>query len=288
MELTLPAEPLELSSLRRALQRWLAECEASEADSYDIVLACNEACANAIEHAYGPGDASVHIDAAFSGDEVAITVRDYGRWREPRGNNRGRGLGLMETLMDSVNIVTDPDTGTEVSMTRRLKISDDGARAARARAARDVLVARVSGEVDLSNAASVTDRLIEATPNSATALVLDLSGTRYLDSSGVRMLFELAQRLRNRGQELEAGRPRRLERQARAAADGGRAGRADVELGRARRRRVAEPSDAAAAERNRDLVGDVQLPVLEAVDVVHARGRGRRPSFSSIGPETPS
>jgi anti-anti-sigma factor len=67
----------------------------------------------------------------------------------------------------------------------------------------DVVVARVSGEVDLSNAASVTDRLIEATSNSATALVLDLSGTRYLDSSGVRMLFELAQRLRNRGQDLE-------------------------------------------------------------------------------------
>ena len=122
MELTLPAEPLELSSLRRALQRWLAECDASDADSYDIVLACNEACANAIEHAYGPGDASVHIDAACSGNEVAITVRDYGRWREPRGNNRGRGLGLMETLMDSVSIVTDPKSGTKVSMTRKLKV----------------------------------------------------------------------------------------------------------------------------------------------------------------------
>ena len=66
-----------------------------------------------------------------------------------------------------------------------------------------VVVARVSGEVDLSNADSVTDRLIEATPNSTTVLVLDLSGTRYLDSSGVRMLFELAQRLRNRGQGLQ-------------------------------------------------------------------------------------
>jgi anti-sigma regulatory factor (Ser/Thr protein kinase) len=84
------------------------------------VLACNEACANAIEHAYGPGDAAVHIDAVLSGDEVAITVRDKGRWRASRGNNRGRGLGLIETLMDSVHIVTDPDTGTEVSMTRRL------------------------------------------------------------------------------------------------------------------------------------------------------------------------
>jgi anti-sigma regulatory factor (Ser/Thr protein kinase) len=120
MELTLPAEPMELSSLRRAMQLWLAECAASETESYDIVLACNEACANAIEHAYGPGDASVHIDAAFADDEVAITIRDQGRWREPRGDHRGRGLGLIETLMDSVNIVSDPDNGTKVSMTRRL------------------------------------------------------------------------------------------------------------------------------------------------------------------------
>ena len=127
MELTLPAEPLELGSLRRALRRWLAECQAGEAESYDIVLACNEACANAIEHAYGPGDASVQVDAALSGDEVAITVRDSGRWRDARGSNRGRGLGLIETLMDSVNIVTTPGSGTEVSMTRRLKGSTDGA-----------------------------------------------------------------------------------------------------------------------------------------------------------------
>jgi anti-sigma regulatory factor (Ser/Thr protein kinase) len=127
MELRLPAEPLELGSVRRALRRWLAECEATEAESYDIVLACNEACANAIEHAYGPGDASVQVDAAFSGDEVAITVRDSGRWRDARGTNRGRGLGLIETLMDSVNIVTTPGSGTEVSMTRRLKGSTDGA-----------------------------------------------------------------------------------------------------------------------------------------------------------------
>ena len=120
MELTLPAEPMELSSLRRALQRWLTECNASDADSYDIVLACNEACANAIEHAYGPGDASVQIEAAFRDGEVGITVRDHGQWRDSRGDNRGRGLALMETLMDSVNIRTDPDLGTQVSMTRRL------------------------------------------------------------------------------------------------------------------------------------------------------------------------
>jgi anti-anti-sigma factor len=67
----------------------------------------------------------------------------------------------------------------------------------------DVVVAHVSGEVDLSNAASITERLLAAIPNTATTLVLDLSGTSYLDSSGVRMIFDLAHRLRNRRQGLE-------------------------------------------------------------------------------------
>ena len=66
----------------------------------------------------------------------------------------------------------------------------------------DVVVARVGGEVDLSNAGSVTERLLDAVPNTATGLVLDMSRTGYLDSSGVRMIFELAQRLRTRGQDL--------------------------------------------------------------------------------------
>ncbi len=127
LALTLPAKPLELGSLRRALRRWLAECQADASESHDIILACNEACANAIEHAYGPGDATVQIDAALSGNEVAITITDSGRWRDSRGTNRGRGLGLMETLMDSLEIVTAADEGTRVSMTRALRRIRDAA-----------------------------------------------------------------------------------------------------------------------------------------------------------------
>ena len=67
----------------------------------------------------------------------------------------------------------------------------------------DAVVARLAGEVDLSNASSVKDRLLHAVPNSAAALVLDLSETAYVDSSGVRLIFELAERLRSRGQKLE-------------------------------------------------------------------------------------
>jgi anti-anti-sigma factor len=66
----------------------------------------------------------------------------------------------------------------------------------------DVVIATVKGEIDISNAASVKDGLLRAVPNTATALVLDLSNTAYVDSSGVRLIFELAERLRSRGQRL--------------------------------------------------------------------------------------
>jgi anti-anti-sigma factor len=67
----------------------------------------------------------------------------------------------------------------------------------------DAILARLSGEVDLANARSVKERLLDAVPNTASGLVLDLSATRHLDSSGVRLIFELAERLENRRQKLE-------------------------------------------------------------------------------------
>jgi anti-anti-sigma factor len=66
----------------------------------------------------------------------------------------------------------------------------------------DVVVARLSGEIDLSNAAEVGDELSSSVPNTALGLVLDLTATTYLDSSGVHLIFDLAERLRTRQQQL--------------------------------------------------------------------------------------
>jgi anti-sigma regulatory factor (Ser/Thr protein kinase) len=126
LQLTLPADPLTLAFLRGELRRWLTACEATDDERSDIVLACNEAFANAIEHAYGPGDGSVEMEAALSDHEISITVRDFGRWREPRGHNRGRGLPLIEAVMDSLTVVKGDREGTEVRMVRRLGGSRDG------------------------------------------------------------------------------------------------------------------------------------------------------------------
>jgi anti-anti-sigma factor len=66
----------------------------------------------------------------------------------------------------------------------------------------DVVVARLSGEIDLSNAAQVGEDLGGGVPNSALGLVIDLTATDYLDSSGVHLVFDLAERLQRRQQQL--------------------------------------------------------------------------------------
>ena len=70
-----------------------------------------------------------------------------------------------------------------------------------------VVVARVGGEIDLSNARDLGARLASAVPNAALGVVIDLSAVTYLDSSGVHVLFELAERLRGRQQQLRVAVP---------------------------------------------------------------------------------
>ena len=71
----------------------------------------------------------------------------------------------------------------------------------------DMVVARLSGEVDMSNATYVRDQLLASMPNEAIALVLDISGTRYLDSAAIEILFEVSRRLARRRQELRLAMP---------------------------------------------------------------------------------
>jgi serine phosphatase RsbU (regulator of sigma subunit)/anti-sigma regulatory factor (Ser/Thr protein kinase) len=123
LELRVPAEREQLASVRSTLRRWLEGVGAAGGDVADILLACGEAAANAVEHAYGPTDADFGLSAEFGDGEVVLTIRDRGQWRSPRGENRGRGRALMEAVMDSV--VVEPTTeGTTVVMRRCLRSAD--------------------------------------------------------------------------------------------------------------------------------------------------------------------
>jgi anti-anti-sigma factor len=78
-----------------------------------------------------------------------------------------------------------------------------------------LLRARLTGEVDLSNAAEFEAAIIDLVPNEAVGMVLDLTALSYLDSSGIRMLLTLVGRFAWRGQQLaivspEGSRVRRV------------------------------------------------------------------------------
>ncbi len=116
-ELRIPADPARLRAVRRSVTRWLAASGVEHEAIADIVLACSEACANAIEHAYGPGEGTVEIEGALHDGQIDLTVRDGGSWREPRVGDRGRGLRLIGACMDEVHI-EQTGNGTEVRMRR--------------------------------------------------------------------------------------------------------------------------------------------------------------------------
>jgi anti-sigma regulatory factor (Ser/Thr protein kinase) len=119
MKLALPAEPESLSVLRRRLGRYLHAVEASDDVAYEVMLTVCEAAGNAIEHAYGPVDATFDVEVSFENGTLLAVVRDRGSWRERRGTHRGRGLKIIEGLMDEVEVTTEPD-GTVIRMRRRL------------------------------------------------------------------------------------------------------------------------------------------------------------------------
>jgi anti-anti-sigma factor len=66
----------------------------------------------------------------------------------------------------------------------------------------DARVVRVSGEIDLSNAHDVLESIGEAVRSGATAIIVDLSGVTFLDSSGISMLFRLRERIGYSRQDL--------------------------------------------------------------------------------------
>ena len=115
------SDALELSVFRRRLRSWLVALGLDDATVNDMLIAAGEACANAIEHAYGfSAEAAIEVSATLIDGSMEIRVADRGRWREPGPrDNRGRGMGIMAALADNVWVERGPD-GTVVHIVKRI------------------------------------------------------------------------------------------------------------------------------------------------------------------------
>jgi anti-sigma regulatory factor (Ser/Thr protein kinase) len=120
LELERPARPGVLAGIRQAIDHWLRGHSIDREVATEIMVAVNEACSNAIAHAYGPGRGTFNVRLERAEGSVEATVVDQGHWRAPRGEDRGRGLKIMRAAMDDVDVKTDRD-GTEVVMRRALR-----------------------------------------------------------------------------------------------------------------------------------------------------------------------
>ena len=118
--LQVAGDPRALTSTRDTVRRWLEEAGADPVETHDITMACNEACQNAIEHAYGLGADLFDVVLERTGTDVVIRVRDHGGWKTTTSPDRGRGLGLMRKLMDAVDIEAG-ELGSTIELRRRLR-----------------------------------------------------------------------------------------------------------------------------------------------------------------------
>lgn len=219
LRLSLPNEPKLLRAFRATLQRWLEAAGATERESIEIVLAASEAVGNAMTHAYSLNEQLLDVEADCDGGTVAITVRDHGQWRVLRREQGGRGIPLMQSLMDDVHIVTGED-GTVVMLTRALGTPRRLNPTRQAVAPADlqefdeqadhsagVALVEADREIDLSNAAELAARISSAMTNRHRALVVDLSGCAYIDSGGLAILFATAHRLSSHRQDMRLVMP---------------------------------------------------------------------------------
>jgi serine/threonine-protein kinase RsbW len=120
LSMTFPSVPEELRLLRHRLRDWLTVRRYRSSEAEAIVLAVNEAAANAIEHGYQEGSGTIEVTGEASDGHLEITVTDHGAWREGGPDlARGRGLSLMRTLMDGVDVRPSP-AGTTVVLRQAL------------------------------------------------------------------------------------------------------------------------------------------------------------------------
>ncbi len=102
------AVPLAVPIARRTLLRYAQRIGLDDDARYALITAAGEAMANAVEHAYSERPGIVRLAVAHTPAALQVTVEDDGNWKAPHvSSERGRGLPIMRSLMDAVEVRTE-------------------------------------------------------------------------------------------------------------------------------------------------------------------------------------
>ncbi len=128
-ELVLENEPTCVAVARRFVASYLDSLDVPRTEAGDVLLAFNEAVSNAHRHA-APGAAGrVRVACDLKQNQLVLVIEDNGEGFDYDDSMSGspdplaasgRGLFLMNELMDRVDVDSSPD-GTRVELVRQLR-----------------------------------------------------------------------------------------------------------------------------------------------------------------------
>lgn len=121
IHLKIPCSEEYIKIVRLQAEAIARRVEFSEDEIFDIITAVGEACDNCIEH--GVSDKGVDVQYHLTPAELRVEVQDFGPGFNPEGkgleppdlmDEDGRGLFLMNQLMDFVSIESQIGHGTRI------------------------------------------------------------------------------------------------------------------------------------------------------------------------------
>jgi anti-anti-sigma factor len=118
-------------------------------------------------------------------------------------SDRTRDVGAL--TLASTFLASFPPTarlGQERELASLDRVCEDGVLTVRVEQEGDELVVRVSGELDIASAKRLEDELLQTIDSDTSAVVLDLGGVSFIDSTGVRLLIFAAEHSRSKGVPL--------------------------------------------------------------------------------------
>ena len=135
MTLEMTATSKNESFSRVVAAAFAAQLDPTVAEISDIKTAVSEAVTNAIIHGYRdtPGEGVVRLSCCISENMLYIEITDFGQGITdlkkamtplysscPSGERSGMGFTVMETFMDSIEVVSEPGKQTTIRMTKEI------------------------------------------------------------------------------------------------------------------------------------------------------------------------
>lgn len=134
MKLEFPGKSENEAFARIVVAAFAAQLDPTIEELSDVKTAVSEAVTNSIIHGYEMKEGTVYVACSLEGKSIRVEISDNGvgiedieQARQPLYTSRpelersGMGFTVMETFMDSLNVISEPGRGTTVIMEKEFR-----------------------------------------------------------------------------------------------------------------------------------------------------------------------